>query len=552
MQLVESVRLGKKVAQRIVRHVGIAMDMDEEKQLKKLARHIKAKLEDEKNPKLFPPEVVEKLSIDQPRKQKREQLLINLKEIKEEQRLIYGIHEVYGKLYEDLGFNRVFANPARQQMATRVLRQIVLARVANPQSKRGSVTLLERDFGVRLNLDYVYRVMDKLDDPTIEEIKQLAYHHTLSLYGGKVDVIFFDITTLYFESFTEDQLKQNGYSKDGKFNQTQVLLGLITTKEGLPIGYEVFPGSTYEGHTLIPVLEKLKARYDLDKIIFVADSGLFNENNLDELEKHGYEYVVGARIKNMSKKLTEEVLDRNNYRLSPQTINPNQPGRGEDENEDARQLLIANLWYQQTKGRKLIVSYNQKRARKDAHDRQKAIDKLMVKNKTDLKKLISNYGYKKYIRVIGQTKVTIDQEKIKGAARWDGLHGVITNAKDFSETEILDHYHSLWQIEESFRINKHDLKVRPIFHWKPHRVRAHIAIAFMSYVLVRQMEYRVKLQYQKLSPEVIRNELLHVQASILLDQKTGKKYLLPSNISAHARKLYQLMGLKRTGTPYQL
>jgi transposase len=117
----------------------------------------------------------------------------------------------------------------------------VLARIANPASKMASVDMLEEDFGISLPLDRVYRMMDKLDTKAIEKLKDITYKNTASLFGGKIKVIFFDATTIYFESFTQDSLKKNGYSKDKKFGQPQVLFSLLVTTDGLPIGYKIFP-----------------------------------------------------------------------------------------------------------------------------------------------------------------------------------------------------------------------------------------------------------------------------------------------------------------------
>ena len=128
------------------------------------------------------------------------------------------------------------------------------------------------------------------------------------MFGGKIDLIFFDATTLYFESFTEDELKQNGFSKDHKFGQPQVLLALMVTEQGIPIGYEVFPGSTYEGHTLIPMLESIKERYNLGKVVFVADSGLLNAANLQAMEDSGFKYIVGVRLRKMKPAFRNESL----------------------------------------------------------------------------------------------------------------------------------------------------------------------------------------------------------------------------------------------------
>ena len=530
VQLVESQRKGDKVVQRIVRHVGIAADKKEEEKLKSLAEYIKAKLEHERNPKLFAPEVIAQLS--EKKKDKQKKLIVNLKNFVEEARLIQGIHDVYGKVYDQLGFNKVITNPKRHQSAVKVLKNIVLARIANPVSKRKSVTMLERDFGVRIQLEKVYRGMDKLDEKAAARIKQRAYESTTSLLSQEIDVIFIDATTLYFESVVDDELKGKGYSKDRKHNQAQVLLGLLVTKEGLPVGYEVFPGNTFEGHTLIPILDKLSEEYTIGRVVFVADSGLFSHDNLSKLEEHKYEYIVGARIRNLSKRLTKQVLSEDNYKKI-------------SDEEDT--LKIAAFPYQ--KGRQLIVSYSGKRARKNAKDREKAIDKLLKKK--EVKDLIGNSGYKKYIQVEGNAQVRIDQEKVERDKKWDGLRGVITNAK-LAPQDILSHYHGLWQVEEAFRVTKHDLMVRPVYHWTPNRIKAHIAIAFMAYTCVKTLEHRVKLQYKKLSVEVMRNELLHIQGSILQDKQTNKRYFLPSRISKHARKIYKLMGIKRETTSFEL
>lgn len=188
-----------------------------------------------------------------------------------------------------------------------------MARIANPTSKLKSVINLEEDFGIHLDLDRVYKTMDKINDKVIECIQDRAYQATKSLLGGKVDVLFYDCTTLYFESFESDGFRENGYSKDMKFNQPQLVLALLVSKDGLPVGYEVFPGNCYEGHTLLPVLKQLKTRYQLDKVVFVADSGLLNADNLTFLQENGFGYIVGARLKNMGQKIHKQLLDLASY-----------------------------------------------------------------------------------------------------------------------------------------------------------------------------------------------------------------------------------------------
>ncbi len=226
--------------------------------------------------------------------------------------------------------------------------------------------------------------MDQLDDNTISRLQAMTCEGTRSLLPGALDVLFFDCTTLYFESFKEDELKQNGYSKDCQVNQTQVnqpqvLLALLVTREGLPVGYEVFPGATFEGHSLISVLQTMQARYDVRKMIFVADRGMLNEDNLSALDEAGAYYIVGAKLKQLPVALQTRVLDKSAYQAV---------GKG---GSSAAELTH--------KKRRLIVSHCPKRADKDQHDRQKAVDRLIKKigKSQNPKSLLNNYGYKKFL-----------------------------------------------------------------------------------------------------------------------------------------------------------
>lgn len=534
VQIVMSFRKGDKVSQKIVRHVGIAEDDRELKQLQDLAESIRIKLEAENQELLFSPEELAKAK-EKPKKQEENDHKVNLKNIEEEQRVVSGIHDVYGKLFDELGYREAIKNPERNKEHVRFFRDIVLARIANPLSKRGSVSMLEEDFGITLDLDRVYKMMDKLDENAIEKINSLSFQNTAGFFQEKIDVVFFDCTTLYFETFEEDEFRKMGYSKDLKFNQPQVLLALLVTKEGLPIGYQAFKGSTYEGHTLIPALKDLKGKYDLGRIVFVADAAMLNEKNIVELEKEKFEYIVGSRLKNLPKELQEQILDHDNYK------------KIKEASDDV--YKVGEFKYSE---KNLIVSYSERRARKDAHDREKAIEKLRkrLSKKKNPKEYLSNYGNKKYLKLEGEASIGIDEAKIKADSKWDGLHGVITNAKSLSGPEILNQYKNLWEVENAFRINKHDLKVRPVFHWAPRRVKAHLAIAFVAYALVKYLEYRVKLQYKKLSPEKIRQALVRVQTSIIYDTKKKIRYGLPSRISLEAKKIYKICGAIQKLTPY--
>ena len=538
VQIVESFREGSKVKQKILRHVGTALDDQELNALKDLAEHIKAKLEQEgEQYYLFDSDTLAKMAIEARNSSKPdEELHVDLKKLKEEQRITSGIHDIYGQVYQSIGFDKVIANPKRKKAAVKNLFDVVMGRIANPVSKLATKEMLSDQYGVNISVSAIYRMMDHINDQVIENIQRRAYQTAQSLFKDPIEVLFYDCTTLYFESFIEDELKENGYSKDMKFNQPQVLLALLVTPAGLPVGYEVFSGSTFEGDTLEKAIEKIENFYQIDKLIFVADSAMLSDDNLKLLESKGKDYIVGARIKNMSHSITEQILDKQTY----QDIST-----AGDETYLLKQIQL-------NEPRKLIVTYSSKRAKKDAFDREKAVNKLLekLKKSKNPKSLLNNYGYKKYVQVKGEVNIAINEEKVAKDAQWDGLFGIVTNLKKTSAEEVLAHYHGLWQIEQCFRVSKHDLKVRPIFHWTPKKVRAHIAICFMALTCVRYLSYRLKTQSINLSEQAIRNALTQVQISILKHQQSGKYFGIPSRKTIEAEKIYKALGIKLSDTPF--
>lgn len=464
-------------------------------------------------------------------------LPVDLRKLREESRIISGIHDVYGSLYDEIGFSTIFKKcPVSRQ----VLKDIIMARLAQPCSKRSSCELLERDFGISYPLEKIYRMMDTLTKGRIRRLQDIAWHHSRDLLDEEIHLLFYDCTTLYFESFTEDELRSFGYSKDHKFNQGQVLLALMVTREGLPVGYEVFPGNMYEGDTFSDAIKKLRERYKIKRAIVVADSGLLSKLNIEMLEKSGYEFILGARLRSLSDKWKDKILDNKDYQ------------KVEKENEVLR---ITDFAY--TKTRRLIVSHSTKRAEKDRRDREKAIENLRLKleKSKNPKSLVSNYGYKKYLSLEGEIIVKVDEDKLLKEALWDGLHGVFTNLKatDIRAEEVLSQYHGLWQVEESFRIQKHDLRIRPVFHWSAKRIRAHIAICFVAFALIRFLQHRIKKEInESFSVERISNELRHIQDSIVCDTASKVRYVIPSKPSKDAVKIYRAIRKKRHLVPFRI
>lgn len=533
VQIVESYRRADKVSQKIVRHIGQATTERELDELKRLAESIIVEVENQRQPvlPLFKPEQI------YGRKPKSEETTIDdtvkIRNLREEQRVIDGIGEVFGKLYDDIGLGQALGNTQMDESWNATLKACVLARLANPVSKRRTASLLEQDYGIKIPLEKIYRMMDRLKVKE-DEIRKRIAQSTLSLFRERVDILFFDVTTLYFESIETDDLRKFGYSKDCKFKESQVVLALVTTTAGLPISYRLFPGNMYEGHTLIKMVDELKKIYDVAQVLLVADRAMFNEANLKLMEDQKIRYIVAAKLRGLPKALRQAILEDDDFK----------PAVIEHEFHWAKEFAHNS--------RRLVVSYSSGRARKDAQDRARLIERLLKKvkdGKVKIKDVIPNYGSKKYLELKDKEAV-VNEAKILQDAKWDGLHGVITNDSEMKVTEVLSRYRGLWQIEESFRINKHDLKMRPIYHWTEDRIRAHILICFLAFALAKQAVYRLGLTQQPMSFEQLREELLHVQSSLDKDITTGKHYVIPSRVTLNQKKIYQAFGLKRSDVPY--
>jgi len=431
-----------------------------------------------------------------------------------------------------MGFDRLIKNTNKDDEWNSILKQSVMTRIAYPVSKRRSIKILEEDFGIQIPLEKMYRMMNHVFDHE-DDIKNHIAQKTLGLFQGQVDVLFFDVTTLYFESFKEDELRKFGFSKDCKFKETQVVLALITTTKGLPLTYEVFSGNKYEGHTLEIMVDALRQKHQVREIHLVADRAMFNEDNLTKMETEGASYTVAAKLKTLSKKIKKEILENACY----------------------KKVLVENethwIMEYELNNRRLIVSYNADRAKKDASDRKRLVERLQKKVKdheVNIKDLIPNYGTKKYLS-INKTTVTINQDKIEQDAQWDGLHGVITNIKNKKAEEILQYYRGLWQIEATFRVSKNDLKMRPMYHWTMKRIKAHVAICFIALALIKYTLYKNLKQQINMSFEQIRSELLHVQSSIVNDVETKNKYIIPAFMTENQKIIYKAFGLKRSEVP---
>lgn len=536
VQIVEGYRDERgNVKQRIVRHLGVFVDDIEEAKLVALAKDLIIKITAEREINSSQSNLFD-LSIATPKRGRpsRKSLTdiipvsdVKLEDIVEDYRIVEGVHDVAGLVFDQMNFNKILSKKRDGQ----ILKDMTLARMVSPNSKRGLTNFLKEQFDIEHDLDAVYRMMDKLSEQ-IPRIKELAFNSTLALIPNKeINLVFFDVTTLYFESINIDNLRAFGYSKDHRFNTTQLVLALATNEDGLPLGYELFSGNTAEVKTLLAAIKSWESFMKIRDVCFIADRAMFSKTNLDALDASGYRYIVAAKLKTLKASLKKQILDGENY--EPTLIGNNFAWVAEFAHENKR----------------LITSYKSTRAMNDAKARQNILTKIekTIGEKGSTKKLISNSGVKKYTS--SDNSITyLDDSKIESDAMWDGLHGVITNDKNISAKEAIGKYSRLWVIEQAFRINKHNLQMRPIFHWTPSRIEAHIAMCYMSFALLKQIEYKVALT-QKISINNIMESLINVQASILKHTKTGDLYRLPGSMKNDARKIYKTFNIKRSEKP---
>jgi len=431
---------------------------------------------------------------------------------------VIGPELIFGTLYDRVGYG---------QIKNEMFRHLVITRLFSPGSKLKTIDYLLRYQGVSYDISKIYRFLDNLchrkngKGTDFEDIKTrveaISYARTKEVLGGKVDVVFYDMTTLYFEASDEDDLRKTGFSKDGKNQCPQIFLGLLVGYGGYPIGYEVFEGNIFEGDTFIPLLKRMEDRYKLNRPVVIADSGLLSKKNIQALEAEGYQYILGARPKNESESIKKQILD--SHLKYGEVIVINKPEKT-----------------------RLILSMTEKRASKDAHNRERGLRRLQkrVASGKLTKSSINSKGYNKYLKMEGEITISIDMEKFEQDAAWDGIKGYVTNTSHTAE-EVIANYRNLWFIERAFRMNKTDLEVRPIYHRLHNRIEAHICICFTAYSIMLEMERILKLHHSsitlKRAQEITYN--MYQLNYRLPNSKVVKNQIL--NMDKEQRELYEIV-----------
>jgi transposase len=424
---------------------------------------------------------------------------------------ISGVELLLGKIFDEIGFN---------QINSRLFKPLVLSRIESPSSKLKTTDYLAKYYSLSIDVESIYRYMDKLHDSQKEKVQQISYNHTRGLMGDNIKMVFYDVTTLYFEIEKEDGLRKTGFSKDGKHQHPQIVLGLLVSVGGYPLAYDIFEGNKYEGDTMLPIIDAFKKRYHFKKLTIVADSGLISAKNIVELEERGYRYILGARIKNQPAHIEQKICSLGL--------------------RDGQSKLI-----QKDKNTVLIINYSSKRAKKDLFNRERGLKRLekQIESGKLTKSNINKRGYNKYLKLVGKISISIDKEKFEEDSKWDGLKGYQTNHKSLSKEDVIENYQHLWKIEKAFRISKHDLKIRPIYHRLQRRIEAHICLSFAAYKVYKELERQLYARKAIISAEKaidIAKTIYTIKVKVINSNQTIEKTIITNQEQKYLLDLFNL------------
>jgi len=411
-------------------------------------------------------------------------------------------------LFNDIGCDKI----KLKKEDFKLFKSLVISRILYPGSKLYLMDYLAYFKQENIEKNKIYRFLDKLYQESIKiQVEKCIFNHTKKIMNNTITVTFYDVTTLYFESESEDDLRRIGFSKEGKLARPQIQLGLFTTLQGYPLSFEVYEGNKFEGHTLVDVLKKFQKRFKItSKPIVVADKGMLNSANIAYLENNGYKYILAYKIKNIDNELKEKIANLTFIDDGAiHTIKIEKEISYKDNEEKNQKLNIKQ---------RLILTYSSKRAKKDKRTREKAIEKinsaLDKKNitKSDLK--LSYYA--KYLDIDDKCniKYKLNMDKVKLDEKLDGIKGFATNDFTLKANDVIAHYQNQYAVERAFRISKTDLRIRPIYHRLENRIKAHVLISFVSYAIYMEFERRLKMKGVKFkfSQKLLRDIIKHMFA----------------------------------------
>lgn len=377
-------------------------------------------------------------------------------EITEQYRIF--LYQLLSAVYDKLGFGKY---------PDLLIKDLVIARIWAPSSKRETREVLSEDFGKHWKLLTIYRHLKVAIEAGLKDTFQKALvDFARDGLGDNLRLVFYDVTTLYFESATREGLKDFGFSKDHRPQETQVIIGLVVNNQGFPLYFDVFSGKTFEGHTFIPVIKNIKSLLQTTELVVIADAAMVSKDNIEKLDQEGIGFVVGARLANLPQGLIDSIsstLAATDGKITTETYH----------------------------GQRLICEYSSKRAAKDKSDRLKQLKRahlvISIPSKVTSKfRFVKTEGRKPFLNI----------ELLAKAEKLEGIKGYLTNT-GLPEKTAIERYHDLWRIEKSFRITKSDLEARPIFHRLDETIKAHLVIVFAGLAITKYIELKSNMSIHK-------------------------------------------------------
>lgn len=472
-----------------------------------------------------------------------------------------GAALVFGRIWEQLGLPKVFERLLEGRRFEFSLERgaflTVLHRLMVSGSDR-SCMVWRNDYEIagchRLGLHQMYRTMGWLGEPlprdeqqdatplaprcNKDRLEELLFARRRDLFT-KLELVFFDTTSIYFEGEGGAELGQYGYSKDHRSDRKQMVVGLVMDGCGRPLCCALWPGNTSDAKTLIPIIDRLKKRFAIGSICIVADRGMVSEQTIGQLhsEQRKVRFILGARMRNV-KEIAEQVLSR--------------PGRFREvhgpkhKSKDPSPLKVKTV---RVEDRRYVVCLNEDQASKDKADREAILAALEEQLKRGAKSLVGNKGYRKYLKATG-SRFEIDQQKVKSEARFDGKWVLRSDMEELSAEEVALQYKQLWMVEDLFRTTKSLLENRPIYHKCDDTIRGHVFCSFLALVLRKELQDRLEANGQKYEwAEVIRDldALQHVEV-----EQQGKRFLLRSEARGTCSAVFKAAGVAFPPTVQQV
>ncbi len=529
--LAENVRHPDKgyVEAKVIHSFGRADQLDKAA-LERLIQSIRRVLDDDGSPAIDVPSHVSKIEI--------------------EDSLDLGVTHVARALWDKLGIGEAIKKQVREKKLWAPHEAALLAMTAQRLDRPGSKLACHERWLDRvwlpeakdLGLSQLYRALDLLAEHG-NAIEEEVFWNSVDLFKLDVDLVFYDATTAWFETDDEDvashewrglkfePLRKRGHGKEGRDNDPQVIIALAVTREGIPVRSWVFPGNTSDVTTVTKIKDDLRGM-KLGRTLFVGDAGMYSAANLTELSKGAGRYILATPIRKI-KEIRDEVLSH--------------PGRYAEivPNLRAKEVIIG----EGERRRRYILCLNQDEADRQKWRRAELLEKLKAELK-NLKKdhpkaacrLIASKRYGRYLGVDGRGRPFLDRERIKRAEHLDGKFVLITNDDTLSVADIALGYKSMWIIESCFKKMKTTgLEVRPMFHWMPQRITAHVKLCVLALMIQRAAELATELPWSRLTT-------LLAPLKAVRYQSEGKGILQATKIRPETAEILKKLGISKPNT----